>query len=75
MEKQNAKEGKKTEFDALKEQLLKLEEDAKKFYEQDNQAAGTRLRKGLQEIKTKSQELRLGVQNTKNAAKGDKSKS
>jgi hypothetical protein len=52
-------------FKDLKETLLALEEDAIKFYEKSNKAAGVRLRKGLQDIKSLSQVIRQDV-STKN---------
>lgn len=48
-------------FNELKALVASLEEDAAKFYEKENKAAGVRLRKGLQEIKTLAQDLRLDV--------------
>ena len=54
-------------FNDLKTKILALEEDAKKFFENGNKTAGTRLRKGLQEVKSTSQELRNLVTETKNA--------
>jgi hypothetical protein len=42
-----------------------IEEDAVKFYEKDNKAAGVRLRKGLQAVRVMSQDLRLGVSSKK----------
>ena len=48
-------------FNELKETLLALEEDAAKFYDKGNKAAGVRLRKGLQDIKTMSQTIRQDV--------------
>ena len=48
-------------FNDLKELIAGLEEDANKFYEKGNKAAGVRLRKGLQEIRTLSQVLRQDV--------------
>jgi hypothetical protein len=50
-------------FNELKTLIASLEEDAIKFYEKDNKAAGVRLRKGLQEIKTSAQALRIEVSN------------
>ena len=54
----------------LLEQLITLlestREDHDKFFERSNNAAGTRLRKTMQEVKTLAQELRLEVQETKN---------
>jgi hypothetical protein len=48
-------------FNELKETLLALEEDATKFYDKSNKAAGVRLRKGLQDIKSLAQAIRLDV--------------
>lgn len=48
-------------FNELKETLLALEEDATKFYDKGNKAAGVRLRKGLQDIKAMSQAIRQDV--------------
>lgn len=50
-------------FNELKTLIASLEEDAIKFYEKDNKAAGVRLRKGLQEVKTSAQALRIEVSN------------
>jgi hypothetical protein len=52
-------------FNELKETLLALEEDATKFYDKGNKAAGVRLRKGLQDIKAMAQVIRQDV-STKN---------
>ena len=49
------------EFNELKGLVIALEEDATKFYEKNNKAAGVRLRKGLQDIKSMSQALRVDV--------------
>ncbi len=48
-------------FNELKDIIAGLEEDASKFYEKNNKAAGVRLRKGLQDIRTLSQALRQDV--------------
>ena len=53
----------------LEEMILRLESlraDYNKFYEDGNSAAGTRVRKVMQEIKTDAQDLRLHIQETKN---------
>lgn len=55
--------------DELNQLVTELEEDIDKFYEKGNKAAGTRARKKLQEIKKKSQEIRLEIQDMKNAGK------
>ena len=44
-----------------------LEEDMEKFYEKGNKAAGTRARKQLQNLKKLAQEIRLEIQDKKNA--------
>ena len=44
----------------------RLEGDFDKFYDKKNQAAGTRVRKGMQELKTMAQDIRSEVQNMKN---------
>lgn len=56
------------QFNELKNLILGLEADADKFYDKGNSAAGTRLRKGLQDVKNLSQTIRLGVQEAKNSA-------
>ena len=53
-------------FEQIKDLVLGLESDFAKFYEKENQAAGTRVRKGLQDLKNLAQEIRLEVQNKKN---------
>ncbi len=55
-------------FAKLKDLVLSLEGDFDKFYDKHNAAAGTRVRKGMQELKTMAQEFRTGVQNMKNTA-------
>ncbi len=48
-------------FTKLKELVAATEADATSFYEKGNKAAGTRLRKALQEIKVLAQEGRNEV--------------
>jgi hypothetical protein len=55
-------------FDEVKDLILSLEGDFDKFYNKANQAAGTRVRKGMQELKTLAQDIRSEVQNKKNEA-------
>ena len=45
-----------------------LEADADKFYNKGNSAAGTRVRKGMQDLKNLAQAIRLEVQDSKNKA-------
>ncbi|MBO9639236.1 histone H1 [Siphonobacter aquaeclarae] len=53
-------------FAELKNLVLSLEGDFDKFYEKGNQAAGTRVRKGMQDLKVLAQDIRTEVQNLKN---------
>lgn len=55
-----------TRFEQLKNLVSSLEGDFSKFYEKENQAAGTRVRKGMQELKNLAQEIRIEVQSKKN---------
>jgi len=54
----------------LLEELIRLLQDTRddhdKFFERGNNAAGTRVRKAMQEVKALAQELRLEVQENKN---------
>jgi len=54
-------------FNKLKELVMEIEGDADKFYNKGNNAAGTRVRKGLQDLKNLAQDLRLEIQDKKNA--------
>jgi len=58
---------KSEKFQQLKDLVVSLEADAEKFYNKSNSAAGTRLRKGLQDLKNLAQDIRLEVQAEKNA--------
>ena len=53
-------------FNQIRDLVLSLENDFAKFYDKGNQAAGTRVRKGMQELKNMAQEIRVEVQNKKN---------
>jgi hypothetical protein len=53
-------------FEKLQELVLSLEEDFTEFYEKDNKAAGTRVRKGMQELKDLAQDIRVEVHSIKN---------
>ena len=44
-----------------------LEDDFNKFYEKGNKAAGTRVRKAMQDLKKAAQDIRVEVQSMKNA--------
>jgi len=56
-------------FSKLKEVLAAVEADAEKFYNAGNSAAGTRVRKGMLELKNIAQEIRNEVTAKKNEAK------
>ncbi|HMI05319.1 MAG TPA: hypothetical protein VK541_22715 [Pedobacter sp.] len=56
-------------FAKLKEAVAAIEQDADKFYNSGNSAAGTRVRKGLQDIKNLAQQIRSEITEKKNAAK------
>jgi hypothetical protein len=55
-------------FSKLKDLVMSLEGDFDKFYDKQNSAAGTRVRKGMQELKNMAQEIRTEVQNMKNSS-------
>jgi hypothetical protein len=59
-----------TDTNRLQQLITILEEtrdDHDKFFGTGNNAAGTRVRKAMQEVKTLAQELRVEVQETKNS--------
>lgn len=49
-------------YKALQEFLATLQEDFSKFYERENFAAGTRIRKAMQDVKRMAKEIRDEVQ-------------
>lgn len=53
-------------FEQIRDLILGLEGDFDKFYNKDNQAAGTRVRQGMQTLKDLAQEIRMEVQKIKN---------
>ncbi len=61
-----------TRFEELEKLLADLKDDFSKFYEKDNQAAGTRIRKGMQDMKELAQAIRLEVQDIKNKQEAEK---
>jgi hypothetical protein len=56
-------------FNQLKDLINSLEDDFEKSYDKNNAAAGTRVRKGMQDLKNHAQAIRLEVQNMKNTSK------
>lgn len=55
-------------FQELKDLITSLEGDIDKFYNKGNSAAGTRVRKGMQDLKNLAQTIRSEVQEIKNKA-------
>jgi hypothetical protein len=53
-------------FSEVRDLILGMEEDFVKFYDKSNQAAGTRVRKGMQDLKNIAQDIRKEVQDKKN---------
>jgi len=56
-------------FSKVKEVIAAIESDVEKFYNAGNAAAGTRVRKAMQDLKGLAQEIRTEVTDKKNAAK------
>jgi hypothetical protein len=54
----------------LKDLVVSFEKDFVKFYEKGNKSAGTRVRKHMNELKRKAQEIRKEVQERKAADAG-----
>ena len=54
-------------FTELKELVEEQERDFNQFYDKGNKAAGTRVRKGMQELKKLAQDIRVEIQDKKNA--------
>lgn len=56
-----------SKYSQLKSFVEGLEDDFTKFYEKGNKAAGTRVRKAMQDLKKMAQDVRVDVQDRKNA--------
>ena len=52
-------------FSELKSFIDDAEKDFQQFYDKGNKAAGTRVRKAMQELKSKAQDIRMEVQDMK----------
>lgn len=50
-----------SDYNKIKEHLISLEDDFEKFYNKGVAAAGTRVRKGMQELKNMAQDVRKNV--------------
>ncbi|MFO7448014.1 MAG: histone H1 [Ignavibacteriaceae bacterium] len=57
----------------LRQAVQNLEADFQKFYEKGQSAAGTRLRKGLSELRKLAQDVRKDIQDVKAQRKTEKS--
>ena len=56
-------------FKKVQDLITSAEADVTKFYDGGNAAAGTRVRKAMQELKNLAQEIRSEVTEKKNSAK------
>lgn len=56
-------------FNQIKELVSAIEKDADKFYNGGNSAAGTRVRKAMQDLKTLATDIRKEVTDLKNKDK------
>ncbi|RZK48699.1 MAG: histone H1 [Pedobacter sp.] len=54
-------------FEKVKEVIAAVQADVEKFYNAGNAAAGTRVRKAMQDLKGLAQEIRTEVTEKKNA--------
>jgi len=54
-------------FKQVKDLVASLEADAEKFYNKGNSAAGTRLRKAMQDLKVMASAARKEIQETKSS--------
>lgn len=55
-------------FTELRDFIEEQERDFKQFYDKGNKAAGTRVRKAMQDLKKMAQDIRVEVQERKNQA-------
>jgi len=55
----------------LKQLVLNVEDDFIKFHERGNQAAGTRIRKDMQCLKSLAQQIRVHISAIKNGTEED----
>lgn len=52
-------------YNQLKAKLEEISEDVDKFYDKQNNSAGTRIRKAMQDVKKLAQDLRVDIQENK----------
>lgn len=60
------------QFDDLQKHIAALKGDFEKFYENKNQTAGVRVRKGMQKLKGMAQEIRVEVKDERDKYKQSK---
>lgn len=60
----------KGQYEVLVKLVADLQEEVEKFVDKENSSAGTRLRKGLQEVRKQAQSLRIAVSDEKAKRKG-----
>ena len=53
-------------FNQLKDLVDDIQDDVTKFYDKGNKAAGTRVRKSMQQLKQVAQDIRVEIQDIKN---------
>lgn len=53
-------------FKELKDLVDEIQDDVAKFYDKGNKAAGTRVRKSMQQLKQVAQDIRVEIQDIKN---------
>lgn len=56
-------------FEKIKALLESVQPDVDKFFTKGNSSAGTRVRQAMQDLKKLAQDLRIEVQESKNAPK------
>jgi hypothetical protein len=61
-----------SKYDDLVQAVKDLETDFQKFYDKGQAAAGTRLRKGLSDLRKLAQEVRKDIQDVKAQRKAQK---
>jgi gas vesicle protein len=59
----------KSRYNELHELLTSFEKDFEKFYDKQNKSAGTRVRKAMNDLKRKAQDIRKEVQDMKTTDK------
>lgn len=59
-------------YEELLQAVRDLEQDFEKFYEKGQAAAGTRVRKGLSELRKMAQDVRKNIQEIKAERKAEK---